>query len=247
MKNPDSWQPTKYVYRKGKLAASKDTKEVGIASRLAAGLSAGFYDEALKQHAKGVLLDLGCGKAPLYIAYKDIVDKSVCCDWANSVHDNPHLDFVVDLTKVLPFEDDSFDTIILSDVLEHLPEPELLWAEVHRVLRKDGKILMSVPFFYCLHEQPYDFYRYTEFALRRFVDKANLQLVELNATGGSPEVLADIFAKHLQFVPLIGGILAKSIQYLTAALVRTGFGKKLSRKTAETFPYGYTLVAVKGA
>ena len=76
----------------------------------------------------------------------------------------------------LPFGDSEFDTIILSDVLEHIPVPEHLWKEMARILSRNGKIIMNVPFYYCLHEAPHDCSRYTEFALRRFVEMSGLRL-----------------------------------------------------------------------
>jgi len=61
MKHRDSWKPTKYVYKKGKLIASRDPNQVSIGSRLIADLVAAMYGCGLRQHAKGKLLDLGCG------------------------------------------------------------------------------------------------------------------------------------------------------------------------------------------
>jgi SAM-dependent methyltransferase len=247
MKNADRWRPSKYVFRKGRLVASRDRKEVGVASRLFTNLVAGFYDRNIKQHARGRLLDLGCGFVPLYEAYKGYVSDSVCVDWENTLHKNDYLDFGCDLTKPLPFKDAEFSTIILSDVLEHMPEPQELWREMTRILDPGGKILLSVPFYYWLHEQPYDYYRYTEFALSRFVANAGLNLIQLDPLGGSPEVLADLVAKNVHRVPLVGRGLAMAVQSTTLFFVRTGVGKKVSRRSGRTFPIGYFLVAEKPA
>ena len=141
MKNQDIWQPSKYVYRKRKLVSSRDRKEVSVGSRLMADLIAGFYDKNLHQYARGKLLDLGCGKVPLFIAYREYVTDNICVDWENTTHKAEYLDFEFDLTKVLPFVDEEFDTIILSDVLEHIPQPEHLWKEMARILSIDGKII----------------------------------------------------------------------------------------------------------
>lgn len=247
MNHRDQWRPSKYVYQRGKLKASRDRKEVGVASRLIVDAVAARYDQALKQHAAGKLLDLGCGKVPLYEAYRGHVTDNICVDWENTPHKNEYLDLQCDLTATLPFADGEFDTIILSDVLEHLPQPEKLWKEISRLLSANGKILMNVPFYYWIHEQPYDYYRYTRFALQRFVQEAGLTLLQLETVGGSPEILADLLAKHVQFVPLIGPSLAILIQSATGLFVRTSFGKKISTKTSEWFPLGYFLVAQKKA
>lgn len=245
MKNADTWLPSKYVYRNGKLMASRNPDEVSIGSRLVADLVAQRYADNLERHANGKLLDLGCGQVPLYLAYKGLVSETICVDWANTRHANNHLDHECDLTEPLPFADDEFDTIILSDVLEHIPSPEHLWAEMRRILRPGGKLIMNVPFFYCLHEKPHDYYRYTEFALRRYADQAGLDVVQLEPVGGSPEIFADMMAKHLQFVVLVGSPLARLVQFLTRQFVGTAVGRRLSTRTAEAFPLGYFLVARK--
>ena len=148
MRNRDKWRPSKYIYQNGKLIASRDPKEVGVGSRLIVDLIAEIYDNNLRQHARGKLLDLGCGKVPLFSAYKDYVTDNICVDWENTLHKNEYLDSECDLTKTLPFKDGEFDTIILSDVLEHIPQPEHLWKEMSRSLSIGGKIIINVPFYY---------------------------------------------------------------------------------------------------
>jgi hypothetical protein len=104
---------------------------------------------------------------------------------------------------------------------------------------------MNVPFYYWLHEQPYDYYRYTEYALRRFARQCALDIVRLDRIGGTPEILADLFAKNIRFIPLLGKSMASVIQCIAHFFVKTKLGKKISRKTSESFPLGYFLVVVK--
>jgi SAM-dependent methyltransferase len=245
MKNRDTWKPTKFVYRNGKLRASRDPKEIGIGSRLIADLTAQLYHENLQRHAKGRLLDLACGNVPFFLAYRDYISDNICVDWTSTLHKNNYLDFECDLTKPLPFKDEEFDTIILSDVLEHIPQPETLWKEMFRILSVDGKIIMNVPFYYCLHEQPHDYYRYTEFALRRFVENSGLKVIQLEPVGGAPEIMADIFAKNILRVPKIGRLLALFAQFITFSFIKTSIGKKVSDATMYSFPFGYFLIAQK--
>lgn len=245
MKNRDTWSPTKYVYKNGRLTASRDPKQVGTGSRLMADLIAQFYQDNLRNHAHGRLLDLGCGSVPLFCAYRDYISDNICVDWENTLHKNKYLDLECDLTKPLPFQNEEFDTIILSDVLEHVPQPENLWREMVRVLSVDGKIIMNVPFYYWLHEQPHDYYRYTEFALRRFVEKSGMKVIKLECMGGAPEIMTDIFAKSISRVPKIGRFLAALAQWVTLSLLKTTIGKKVSRATMHVFPFGYFLIAQK--
>lgn len=245
MKNKDKWQPSKYIYKKGKLVASRNSKEVCVGSRLVADLIASCYDRNLRKYAKGKLLDLGCGMVPLFKAYQEYVTDVTCVDWDNTMHKNEYLDLECDITKVLPFKNEVFDTIILSDVLEHIPQPEHLWREMSRVVTMNGKIIVNVPFFYWLHERPYDYYRFTEFALRRYVEDCGLKLVQLETIGGMPEIITDILSEQIQFIPLIGRPVAVIIQYTTWLFIKTALGKQISKKTGQQFPFGYFLVAEK--
>jgi SAM-dependent methyltransferase len=247
MRNRNAWKPSKYVRRNGRLAASRDEAEVGVASRLIADVAARFYDENLKLHAKGRLLDLGCGMVPLYDAYRDYVTDNICIDWGNSNHKNGYLDFEADLTKELPFSEGEFDTIILSDVLEHIPEPERLCREIARVLSPSGKLLMNVPFYYMIHEEPNDYHRYTEFALRRLMDRSGLQLLQLRTMGGAPEVMLDVFSKNVMHMPVAGVPIATISHWVTSAFVHTSVGRRISLATARNFPLGYFLIAMKPA
>ncbi|MCK5131411.1 MAG: class I SAM-dependent methyltransferase [Candidatus Sabulitectum sp.] len=245
MQSADIWKPGKYVYRNNRLAASRDPEEVCVGSRLITDLIAKFYDENLRKYAKGRLLDLGCGKVPLYSAYKDCVTDNTCVDWGNSLHRNKHLDHECDLTKPLPFKDGEYDTVILSDVLEHMPRPELLMKEISRVMSPDGILLMNVPFYYWIHEEPHDFYRYTEFALRYLSETSGMEVIVLTPTGGAPEIMTDIYAKNILRIPLVGKPLAVIAQWFAALMIHTSLCAKISRATAGKFPLGYFMVAKK--
>jgi SAM-dependent methyltransferase len=243
LKNVDQWQPSKYRLVGNELRASNRAEHVRPGSRLVVECIAAFYDRIIPAFARGRLADLGCGNAPLYLKYRQYVDTITCIDWGNTAHKNAYLDVECDLNQSLPFADGAFDTIILSDVLEHLPQPELLWAEMHRLLVTGGHVLMNVPYFYPLHEIPFDFYRYSCYALDRFARNSGFEVIELVPLGGSPEVIMDIVAKHLQFIPLLGPALAVCAQAVTLAFVRTSIGRRISRKSSEHFPLGYAMVA----
>lgn len=243
MQHRGQWKPSKFVYKGATLVASRDVGEVAIGSRLMADIVAAHYALYIKRYVRGVLLDLGCGKVPLYEAYRDFVIDNICVDWIQSPHGNEYLDVNCDLAQDLPFADATFDTVILSDVLEHIPEPMHLLREISRLLSKNGTLIMNVPFFYWLHEEPNDYYRYTEFALRRLVETAGLQLIELRITGGVPEIIADLIAKNVAHLRIIGPTLAACAQALTAAFLNTSAGQTASRKTCKRFPLGYFVIA----
>ncbi|MGQ9409813.1 class I SAM-dependent methyltransferase [Mycolicibacterium gilvum] len=249
MKSPQLWKPSKYDYRLGgSLTGSRNVAELSPSSRLITDRVAMFYSRAIPEYARCALLDLGCGKAPLYGLYRDRATSTVCADWELSLHENLLLDELVDLNKPLNFASMSYDTVILSDVLEHVEDPNLLMMEITRILKPGGTLLMNVPFLYWVHEAPHDYHRFTSFALRRLCAVAGLEVRELSAIGGVPEVLADLLAKHVIRIPLIGRASASFVQWIADLLTsKLKAGRYLSKKTAENCPLGYAMVAVKAS
>jgi SAM-dependent methyltransferase len=110
---------------------------------------------------------------------------SLCLPGAQDVHDlRPHfpgreyigcdirrghgVDRIED-AQALTFEDGSVGTILLMEILEHLPRPQQAISEAHRVLRGDGRLVVSVPFNYRLHGFPSDYWRFTASGLSRLL------------------------------------------------------------------------------
>ena len=245
MRNKEKWQPTIFLCRNKELLVSKNTEYVGLSSRLICSIIGKLYTKYIPMYAKGRLLDLGCGNVPYYEMYKDYVDDNICIDWESTYHKNQFLDYAFDLNKPLPIENEQFDSIILSDVLEHIRYPEVLLKEMYRLLKPGGKAIINVPFYYWLHEHPYDYFRYTRYALESMVKEANLKIVILESTGGTPEILADIIAKNVQHLRVIGRFCAVAVQSFTRWFVATGLGKKISNATKGEFPLGYFIVCEK--
>jgi hypothetical protein len=71
--------------------------------------------------------------------------------------------------------------------------------------------------------------------------------VLIKSLGGSPEIMADLLAKHIAAIPLIGKEFAKLIQLITLSFVKQGLGKWISDRSKSYFPIGYFLVAKKSA
>lgn len=245
MKNRNSWQPTKFILKQDGLRANRSEHYVRSSSRLLVDLIGRFYGDKLPEHARGELLDLGCGHVPLFEAYRPFISENCCVDWEGTWHKNEFLDQTQDLNEPLQFESNRFDTLILSDVLEHIREPSQLLQEMHRVCRKDATLIMNVPFFYWLHEEPHDYFRFTRHALVYLVEKAGFEVISVEPLGGAPEVLADFCAKILRGIPVIGKGAGVLVQRLVWAFISTGTGKKVSEKTGRVFPLAYGLVARK--
>jgi SAM-dependent methyltransferase len=241
MKNIEKWKPTKFSFKNGRLSAGK---VVPVGSMLMANLVARNYSDLLPKYAKGKLLDLGCGNVPMYEAYKDSVEDVDCVDWGNTEHSDSHLDYLMDLNEPLDLPSNEYDTIILSDVLEHIKNPKVLVSEVSRILKPGGVLLLNVPFYYWLHETPHDYHRYTEYALRDMAENAGLQVEKIWAIAGSPAVFIDLLVKHINKIPLLGNAICWVLNKLTWWFINS-IGKSISNKTAQSFPFGYFLVAKK--
>jgi SAM-dependent methyltransferase len=246
MQNIAQWKPTKFVVRKGRLRSSTNPSDVAVGSRLMADMVAAVYADLIPRFATGALLDVGCGTVPLYGTYSPYVSEIVCVDWSNSAHSGSHIDQVVDLTAPLPLNDSQFDTLIISDVLEHIPNPMDLWREIFRVCRPGAVVLCNTPFYYWLHEEPHDYYRYTRHALSRFSSVAGFETVEISEIGGLPEILGDLFAKIAVRLPAIGSAVSGGLQSAVYWAGRSvPLMKKLSSKSARAWPFGYVMVARK--
>jgi len=131
----------------------------------------GIIDLIVKKQTYGFLLsinhiignvsdvaDIGCGRRPYAKAFSD--KRYVCLDISELVRP----DIVASATN-LPFKNNAFDMIILTEVLEHLPEPEEALKEIRRVLRAGGFLVVTVPQYMYLHEIPHDYYRFTYYGI----------------------------------------------------------------------------------
>lgn len=135
-----------------------------------------FARHSLAKHIKllsseitGKVLDIGCGTKP----YKEFFNYS---DYTGMEIDTPDtrknskVDVFYD-GKTFPFEDGEFDSIVINQVLEHVFTPDEFLAETRRVLKPGGKLLLTVPFIWDEHEQPFDYARYSSFGLKYLLEK----------------------------------------------------------------------------
>jgi len=74
-------------------------------------------------------------------------------------------DMVVDVCEMNRFSDGEFDVVIMSEVLEHVKTPHLAINEIYRVLREGGKLILTAPFLFEMHDRPHDYYRFTKHGL----------------------------------------------------------------------------------
>jgi SAM-dependent methyltransferase len=238
MRNSESWVETKFVRTSHGLRGSRDPKELDPTSRCTSDVAAEAYEKVILKHANGALLDLGCGKAPLYGTYKPFVNKVVCVDWLSGLHGSRHLDFVANLNQPLALRDASFDTVLSTSVLEHISDPEILFSEVWRVLRPGGKLLLATPFLYGIHEAPHDYCRYTMYWYREFCQRTGFLLISITPYGGGVDVALHVVGKSLLHT-------RRSLRQLLVAV--TPIVKKLTgslnQASMPSLPAGYVVVA----
>jgi SAM-dependent methyltransferase len=124
-----------------------------------------------------LVLDAGAGRSP----YKPLFAHAryEAADFAQLGTDYAPLDYVCDLSEI-PVEDERFDRIIFNQVLEHIPAPRRVLAELYRVIKPGGLILCSCPLYFPEHQRPYDYFRYTQYALRLLFEGAGFRLRSLD-------------------------------------------------------------------
>ncbi len=89
----------------------------------------------------------------------------------------------------LPYDDHTFDCVVMNQVLEHCRRPWTCVEEAYRVLRKGGVCVLSSPFFYQVHDWPGDFYRFTPEGLEVLGENAGFNEVILNHRAGNASMI----------------------------------------------------------
>lgn len=127
------------------------------------------------------ILDAGSGGQPYIDLFSHATYESADFEKVDKQYVKPT--YSCDLSAI-PVEDARYDAVIFTQVMEHLPEPLTVLRELRRVLKPGGRVLATMPLWYEEHEQPYDFYRYTQFGLRYLFGQAGFTVDEIRWLDG---------------------------------------------------------------
>lgn len=175
-----------YEEKEGKLYFTKPPE---IKERVEAGRDVSKWSEWRKENLKYfegklkdkprdlIIVDVGAGLCPFYDLFSQF--KLVSIDFSPY----PDVDIVADITESIPLNDGVCDIVILSNTLEHLKNPMTTLRECHRILKKGGLIIGTVPFLLQVHQEPYDFHRYTNFMLEYMLAQCGFSHGEVRPLG----------------------------------------------------------------
>lgn len=209
-----------------------------------------FLKELRELPESSMLLDVGAGTTP----FIQLIDpfKSFKVDFLPYAG----IDFLTDLNRGLPLRDASFDTLIMSNLLEHISEPLIALKECKRVLKNDGRLIMSVPFLIKVHQAPYDFLRYTEFMLERLLFESGFKEVIIEKIGNIFDVEMQVSGSLYKYVSsptvtqkgaarIINAFLYRLHYYSIKGITRLSIKDKTALEDSIGYPHGYGCVAVR--
>jgi SAM-dependent methyltransferase len=165
-----------------------------------------FIVQLLKKHIDRVLstyansgsshpraLDIGCGCQPFRKDLEALGYEYISVD----VNQNPEatVDILCEIDKSLPSELiklDRFDFILCTEVMEHIVDWETSFSNFAKLLAPGGRLFITCPHVYQLHEEPYDFWRATPYALQYFGNKEALHIIHQVNAGDAWDILGTL-------------------------------------------------------
>lgn len=157
-----------------------------------------------KYKFKGKVLDFGCGDKPYkYLFrygsdYKGIDFRQHSTNNCFPYTEEPDYYFDKDYTKDfrLKFRNGEFDQVVAFQVLEHHQDPQMMFQEIFRVVKKGGYVLITVPFMGGIHGEPDDYQRFTRYGLKVRAEKYG-KILELKEQGAVFSVISTFFGESL--------------------------------------------------
>ncbi|MCC9061725.1 class I SAM-dependent methyltransferase [Flavobacterium piscisymbiosum] len=136
---------------------------------------------AFDKYASGDSLDIGCGNKPYEKKISCLVNKYIGCDIVQSSLNK--VDIIAPADNI-PLESNTFNTVISTQTIEHVGNHQGLVDEAFRLLKPGGHFILSGPFNWQLHEEPYDFFRFSKHGFELILKKSGFEMIELKENGG---------------------------------------------------------------
>jgi len=195
------------------------------------------------QNARGRFIDLGCGDMPYRRTIEPIVDVYHSLDYIPRAS---NVDFIGDIQSMTQIPDNTYDSAMCLEVLEHIPQPQQALNEAFRILKPGGTLVLSVPHLSRLHELPNDYFRFTRYGLNYLLKKSGFSVQAIYERGGLLSFLGHQVAL-IMFLIIWGIPGIKHVAFILNALINTIPVFYLDRwlKSDRLFPMGYTVVASK--
>lgn len=145
------------------------------------------------------ILDVGCGQKPYknLFNFSEYIGMDIEQKGGGHSHKNEEIEVYYD-GKRFPFNDNEFDSVLCSQVLEHVFEPESFIREINRILKIGGYLLITVPFIWEEHEIPYDYARYTSFGISQLFSRNGFEVISIAKTNVGSRAIIQIIIGDLQ-------------------------------------------------
>jgi SAM-dependent methyltransferase len=151
--------------------------------------------ERAAARASGRLLDIGCGNKPYEKMFAGRITEYLGCDVVQSSH--RRVDIICPATTV-PMEDATCDTVLCTQVIEHVADHPGLVREAFRLLRNGGVLILSGPMYWPLHEEPYDYFRFTKHGFRYVLEDAGFAVDSIESNGGKWALCGQVLIHTIQ-------------------------------------------------
>lgn len=141
---------------------------------------ADMSSKAVQKYGQGRALEIGSGTGTFSDEFRSHFSTYVTLDYEVR---SRNLQVQGD-GQVLPFEHNSFNTVISIDVLEHVQHPWKMFSEINRILIPGGKMILITPFYFWAHEEPNDYFRVSKYGLLHLCKENNMEILQLQPTCG---------------------------------------------------------------
>lgn len=154
----------------------------------------------LAPYLSGRLLDVGCGVKP-YEKFCDVDSYTGLEIDSLKNRQNKKADFFYS-GGVMPFSDREYDSLLSNQVFEHVFNPSVFLKELNRVLKESGMLLITVPFVWDEHEQPYDYARYSSYGLKYLLESNGFEIVKHRKSNNGIEAIFQLLNSYIYKVTI---------------------------------------------